>query len=437
MKVKLAKASDLCFLIIVIFAFFFPTFSNSLGSSGAILVNGGLIVLCFLALFAFNNGFFFGFFKFYRLPRLYILSLLAFLVLFPVSVTVGIIFNDVDIDFRDFFELHRPVLYFFQFCFFYCYFDFSVKTQGLDKTLRKIEITLVIVFTLVCFMAFVQFLKLDRSFLPYYTKMHNITSGRSSAPFTNPYDLSVFISFFCFYFLMKALFENKLNIFLFFISTIVLLFTQSKTGIVIVFFGVFIISPLCVFTSMLYSGFSRKKFKVLIFYFLATFLSVAIFFINLDYIVENFRYLYVSFINVVEGNKVNSFSLRQIQVENAIDFANNSFFVTLFGNGPAKNEMEYVESSYTYYFFRYGILGLILYFIVPLLLAISASISNAIKQFRPFYIAVSIWLIILPVASGGNNFTDQVRLSTLYILLLAFTYFSYSYFTSKSYRYLD
>jgi len=114
-----------------------------------------------------------------------------------------------------------------------------------------------------------------------------------------------------------------------------------------------------------------------------------------------------------------SMSIRQEQFQTALNLAKDNPLVFLFGNGPAKSSMEYVESMYTYFFFRYGVIGFILYFLFPLCLGITL-LFNILKTIGknnknyPFFLALLLWFLCIPICSIGNNLTEQVRVSFLY-----------------------
>ncbi len=66
---------------------------------------------------------------------------------------------------------------------------------------------------------------------------------------------------------------------------------------------------------------------------------------------------------LVESGEVgNSAGARVEQFLFALDKAQNPL-IMFFGNGPSKLEMEYVELMYTYQFYRYGLVGVLLYFV--------------------------------------------------------------------------
>lgn len=422
---KKAKHHYILIYGFLFFAIFFPSFFSILGSAGSILINGGIlvgIILLIPIVYKENTLTFFGFNPLNVLVKIYII----YLILAPISMLCGVIFSSVNLTLRDFFDLHRPLLYLLQIIFFYLSIKVLYESYGVNKATKKIERLLNVIFIFLFVFSCLQFFKYERIFLGLYTKDANIIMGRSSAPFINPYDLSIVIDFFCFYFLSSFLFKNKKYIVFFLMAFSSAIFTQSRTGLIVVVIGCFFILPSFIIFSLSSKYKLRNKISSLILFamlFVLVIISIVIFF---DDLYEKFRYLSVGLSKLFANDNVKSLSTRKEQFLFSVTQASNSINIFLFGNGPAKSVMEFVESSYTYYFYRYGIFGVILYFLIPLIMVIFLSFLNAIKTFRPIHIGIFIWFLCLLVASIGNNFTDQVRLATLYDFFIALTLIEFS-----------
>jgi hypothetical protein len=162
-------------------------------------------------------------------------------------------------------------------------------------------------------------------------------------------------------------------------------------------------------------------------YFLALTLSLISL---LPYLIDSFPYLTGQFIIVLDGGGIgNSANVRLSQFLFALDKAERNFIILVFGNGPAKDEMEFVESLYTYLFYRYGVLGLILNLAV-LGLSMFHCFKIVLKvgprsKLYELYLSILLWLLTIPIMSIGNNFTDQARISFFYYMILGLVAVSY------------
>lgn len=95
-----------------LFALFFPVFHNYVGSSGAMLVNGGLIFGLVLYFLAFKKLYF----NFYDKSHKKVFIVISFIFVFfllhiALSMLAGASFGGIDIIQRDLYEFHRPILY--------------------------------------------------------------------------------------------------------------------------------------------------------------------------------------------------------------------------------------------------------------------------------------------------------------------------------------
>jgi hypothetical protein len=188
------------------------------------------------------------------------------------------------------------------------------------------------------------------------------------------------------------------------------------------------------FKKVLKSKLNRKFVKFLLLFTFLMFLFV----FSISYLIESFPYLTGQFVKFLNGEGAGgSANARLDQLLFAIDKASNNGFIWVFGNGPAKNEMEYVESIYTYQFYRYGIVGVVLYFIVPLLVCSWLSwrcmmLVGFKSQDFPIYFALLLWFLTIPLMSIGNNFTEQIRLSFFFYTFVGFINARYVLLTARS-----
>ncbi|MGY8900603.1 MAG: hypothetical protein ACKVI8_21470 [Paraglaciecola sp.] len=275
-------------------------------------------------------------------------------------------------------------------------------------------------FIIVSFFGVLQFVKSGAPLLELYTKFHNIHTGRSSAPFINPYDFAFFSSFYLYYYFVRGLFYKPIYFVGALAAIVLIAISQSRSIFIGTFVGLFLIMPcvLLISESHFLNRFRVKK-GILVF-FLSLFLLVISTVIMFPLLEEKVPYAVNGMKNLMEGKRINSLSVRREQFEVALSYVEQNSLVFFTGNGPAKTVLEFVESIYTYFFFRYGIIGLIFFFFIVLFLGIYNTFTK-IKMYPEdhIYKAVLIWLLVIPIVSATNNFTEQVRLSFFYYLILA------------------
>jgi len=411
--------------VMFIYAMVIPTFHFSLGSSGAAIVNGGVLI-CIVTYFFIKSSArdYIGKISLNSYFGLYVLILLLFFALIPLSMLSGAIFGGISIINRDFFEFQKPLFNLLVFVFAF----YSFQTL---QSVEKFEKLLLLVFFIVVLIGLNQFLGVFDAFSQLYTKSHNISTRRVSAPFVNPYDYAFFMSFYVLYYLLKVLLTSPRYLLLFFIALVFLILPQSRSvaggGILM------IIVLLPVILCSLGLNFTRFTFHKSIFYLgLILTLLLVTFLFTLPYLLDRFPYLTGQFVRLVESGEIGKSG--QIRIEQfyfALSKASNSLVLFVFGNGPAKSEMEYVESIYNYYFYRYGLLGITIYF-STLFLSVFLCLKVLKKitlnsHLSPLFLAVFIWLISVPILSIGNNFTEQVRTSFFFYSIIGMV--SASYYT--------
>lgn len=407
---KMVLRKNYYYFFVTLVAVFFPALPDSLGNFGAMVVNLLIISLCFLY-FTTNCDFTKSKYN-YKLAIAVALIILPFLLL-PISMSIGVIYSGVNLSARDFFDFYRPVLSIS--CVLFGYLAFN----GIKKwsTLPKFWVLLC---GMICFLAIVQFSQSFPFLSGLYTKYMNIKSNRVAVPFVNPYDFAFVMSLFFFFFLFKSFFERKYNLIFAIVIFVLIFLSQSRSGFIALSLSIiFIFVPYFTVRS-----FGREIFVVRKSYFIfIVFCSIFIvtFFSMIDYIQENFRYFSVAFEQLASGQKINSASIRIEQFNFAMDKANDSILVAIFGNGPAKEQMPYVESIYTYLFYRFGLFGFVCYWLfwllyVFVLLGILKRTSRNNKLFC-FFCSLLVWVCSVPLFSISNNLTEQLRTSFFYYSL--------------------
>lgn len=419
MVVSKKKVLPVGFFTIFAIGLFVPSFTGA-GTSGAILVNG-MIIFVSLIFVSINWKFVFSSLN-NPIIQFFMLAQVFFMALIPVSMYVGVLFGVTPI-WRDAFEFHRPVLYSLVLLVSYAYF------YHFPRSYIVFQRALIVIFVSLCFFAYLQYNRLWPDFLLLYTGWKNIIGGRVSAPFVNPYDMGFFMSFFVFYFFIgiiyarSIIFGRLIHLFLFLSAVLVVVATQSRSVAMGLLISFGIVLPLFFFPNFVKFDFRKLRIHRSFLIFLGLFSLLVIgLSVSIPHIRVNFNYLYSFFERFLgEGAIDRSGKIRIDQLAFALERAGNPL-ILLFGNGPAKDLMEFVESIYTYYFFRYGLLGLFIYFS-----QLSVGVVLAFKLLKRagprdrnfvFYVAIFIWLVSIPLQSIGNNFTEQIRLSLFYYTIL-------------------
>jgi hypothetical protein len=416
------KVNFYFFKFLFLFAFFFPLFRNHLGTAGAILINGFLII-CMLYYFVFLLDAKLVF-KDRHLLRIYLYVVFVFVFMLlhiPIATAIGIIFGSIQPIIRDFFELHRPILY--MSAVTVGFFTFNSLTN-----LKKLNDFLLIIFIILVLFGLNHYFHLSELVTSIYTKEANAVRFRVAVPFVNPYDYAFVMSFFVFYFFISTLYKSRWYAVMFILSVVMFILPQSRSVAAGMLVGLLIVLPFTLF----YLNFNSrlvfiKPFIRLIFFFLVMVVGL---FAMIPYLLENFPYLTNQFVIFFESGDVgNSGGIRLKQFYFSLNKAQNPL-IFLIGNGPAKDEMEYVESIYNYQFYRYGFIGILLYFFYPLVLG-GYFLLRILKKLDyksgmyPMYLAFLLWFATIPLMSIGNNFTEQIRISFFYYSMLGMVARSY------------
>lgn len=398
------------FYLSFVIAILLPTFHVYFGALGAAFVN--LSIISILAMTFTVTSLYAGrpLVKYFLAIFLYFLIYFIFIL---VSMLSGYIYGGVDIIGRDFFELYRPVLYFFTFFISYSFISSEDEFKPLEKFLN-------VIFIIVVLLGINHYFRIIDYISLLYTKSHNVTSGRVSAPFVNPYDYAFFMTFYVLLYFFKVISGRYVYLPLFVVSCFMIVLPQSRSVVGGFGLGVLLFLPISFF--LLESVLKNFRVNGIVFNFLA--ISVLVLtglILVLPIIIEKLPYLSGQFIKLLNGEGLGkSASLRFEQLLFAYDQSVN-FMVVLFGNGPAKSELEFVESVYAYFYYRYGILGFSAFFIFPLSLGIYSSFilaKRSTQDLKPLFLALFSWFIMIPLLVIGNNFTEQVRLSFFYYAML-------------------
>lgn len=394
------------------FALFAPSLRGLVGTAGAILVNGGLIALAALV-FAWRGE---------RIrfvdegERALALVVLGSLLYYMVAITFASAFLSEQVIFRDLFELHKPILHASSFLLAFLLLPTAEATERLEKIL-------VWCFVAIVALSIVQFIA-PPVIAKLYTKPANLRAGRLAVPFGNPYDYGFAVSLFAYYFLFRYLDgQGRKELSRSALAMAMIVLTQSRTAVITMGFTLAALVPGVVWVryrdrlARLEIPRAVLRYGVLVLAVIAAGAVVVVEFRDeVAYLVGGIRAL------ILRGEQ-SSLNVRIGQLQQTVERANENLLVALFGNGVSKAGMEFLESGYAFYLFRFGVLGLVLIFIVPLVIVMGRLLQ--VMATRPARVdalaaAVLVWLGSLFVASIGNNFTEQPKLSFMYYFLLGF-----------------
>ncbi len=407
-RVSKVRFSSLLTLLLL-YAIAIPTFENSFGSIGAIFVNGILgLVLFLLALYKRNE--FINIINTNIPLKIVILALLTLEVLIVLSMFYGSFFAEVDLIIRDFFELHKPVLYMLTVVF--SFYVFNLNNSLIEKLLLK-------AFIVISILGFIQLLHYDQ-FSALYTGLNVVASNRLTIPFGNPYDLAFVLLFFVFYFLMKIVYNKSFKFLFLAILALYLLISTGSRSVSLSFLMVFIlVYPFFI----LRLNIKKKTKRAVLLIYLST---IGLFIVNIEVFIKENPFISGQYVQFVESGSIgDSATVRLDQFIFAFDKSNESFLTPLIGNGPSKNEMEHVESAYTYIYYRYGIIGFILYMFVYIYVLISLyklifRRSNQFIKDNSTLTALFLWFLTMPISAIGGMFIEQPKVSFFYYLMIGY-----------------
>lgn len=405
------------FLVYLFWGLLFPNFYSIFDTRGAILVNASLMLMPIIYLIisqkttlrfqseshlSFNN---------------YIIVPLYFIFAIPFGMILGIWLLGNNLVIRDFFEFHRPIYWLIIFSTGYFYF---VKTFN-ETIIRR---TIISIFLICAIMGICQFLTVNFAFFNLYIKQENYFALRIAAPFPNPYDYGFVMIFMSLYFMCLFLNTSKpFYLFLIILSGVLIALTQSRSMVLSFVLANILLLPLFasfVFGSVFRGRLSRADLLII----LIPLLLVTIGVIAILNFQADLRYLVRGFMKIAANPLYNGVTGSRVdQMSYIFSTITQNPILVLFGNGPAKGEYDSMESIYSYFVFRYGVLGLIVGFLFPALYSSYCSkIVAKTYSYRSneyiFFRFLQIWFLVVPLISIANNHTEQIRVSFFYTLLL-------------------
>ena len=342
---------------------------------------------------------------------------LYFIFAIPFGMLLGIWLLGYTLVIRDFFELHRPIYWIIIFSTGYFYFSKSFQ----EPVIRRV---IICIFLICAIMGICQFLQVNHTFFNIYIKSENYFAFRIAAPFTNPYDYGFVMIFMSLYFMCLFLNSGKpIYFILIILSVALIILTQSRSALLAFVLANILLLPL--FASFVYGSIFRGRLsRVDLLIILVPLLIISIGLIAILTFQDDLRYLVRGFMKIAANPLYNGVTGSRIdQISYILSTITQNPILVLFGNGPAKGEMDDVESIYNYFVFRYGVIGLIVGFLFPALYSSYCSkiVANTYAYRSNEYIFfrfLQFWFLIVPLISNASNHTEQIRISFFYTLLL-------------------
>lgn len=277
--------------------------------------------------------------------------------------------------------------------------------------------------TIEIILAFGQYVRFEplMIILRWYSSTRLLSTTRVVGTFGNPYMFAIYLILplsYCTHYLLIS--SNRIlrliSIVLSLLTTLMILFTQSRS-VLIVLFGTSIYMGIALLLT------SRDRFiRYLIFGMFITLVSsiLLLLFIDLTYLSRGVQTILRRGITNVPAAKSR--------------FETYQFAISLFlqrpwiGWGPAKTVIPYIENNYILYLFRYGVFGLILF--VTLLFhffTVSFRRYNHMAQdnsniIPSFYFSIHIWIVSLIAGSLTNDFIANPRIYPILFLLFGVIY---------------
>lgn len=311
----------------------------------------------------------------------------------------------------DFIELIRP-LSFFLFYSFYRYSSVGIKNIE-EKTLR----TILTLFTILSVWSIIEIVfskyLLEISYWLYRRESLPILVNKAIGSFAQTYQFGYVLLLplvMSFIFWLKLGGVKRLLLFMLFLVT--LLLTQSKS--------MYVCAVLCIIVSIFLPVLYRKRsdvIKILFFVLLIVSLFYTIYITYYEVVKQILDYAFMGFDAMLRG-KSNSLRLRSEQLIWALE--NNDLW--LFGGGIGKGEIM-LESFYSLYFYRYGIVGMLIYVVMVMIIAknaytIARKEEKSNLRISIFYYSLFVFYLITPVALSSSCHQDTTKISFLFYGLM-------------------
>ena len=412
MTFKTYSIGSYLFCIAFIYTLFMPVIgSNAFGFS---IINGGTILLGVTAIFLHHRNFSFSYIVAFALIG-------ELIFLFPTLVLSPVIIK------RDLFDLIRPMMYF---CFFSLGF-LSLNKKNLSTAPYTIWRVILVCFIIQAVFAILQKQHAFQAVSSLYTKSHNVSSGRATGTFINPYDLAVMICLPLFYFLAQLFTVRSWKWIIALIITGIFLYSglasQSKTFFFAVPAGILAWAGAYTLLNRV-----EKTFSIFLKALVFTLIISLIIIFNWQFFNSKFHYFIHGLQQFLSGQH-STFTPRAEQAHYIFSHMNH-FNNAIFGHGvfKANTELPYIENQYMLYLYRYGVIGLV--WVVTILIfglwqairLLSYTVSHPHSWLHYFAEACVMFFGMLFVVSMTNPYLDMSRDSQIILMILGFiTKFNY------------
>jgi hypothetical protein len=405
----------ICFLALVLF---FPGLISFFGlavEQGLTILIFGVSILCLL-LFKTKLSF-----------RVFYVSF-CFYAYFQISVIISLLRStDIFIS-SDLVEIFKPLYLYVFFILPYCIL------REVDDLYRVSYSLMFFCIILSLFGIFESWTSIGYNISTFlYKPARAVLKDKAVASFIITYTFASFMILPFFYFITKFLSEKKvfnINIMISFIMVFCIFSTQSKT----VFIGLFFTLALFFLCYLIY-GFTINKKRVLVFIFcfiISLLLGIGVlmelFEDKLGYIYSGLEIVLSSFLSGGVATAIYSTPsvfLRFEQLEFAL---NQQDTIPLIGVAIGKSVLM-PESIYALYIYRFGLIGLILHFIMLwVLIKKSYHCASFFAEFKDkhlysFFMAIHFYALSLPLSYFSSAVNDQTRTGFVFYFLIASTLF--------------
>lgn len=305
-------------------------------------------------------------------------SAIALFVCFICSISLAV---SGDISGRGMAEVIRPL-------FFATYFllGYEISRSSELKVLSFVRVSALLCFGYLImdtlYSDFVDDIEL------YFGKFDNVVSGRLFFPFVNPYDLAIFLIIPS----ILSLYYRKYLYFLIFL--ILLIFTQSRTGL-----AVFMLA----FALYLVKYNSSRKLVI----YIPAFFVVSLGLLTYVFTTEAFEGYYV-----IENTK-GLFTGKSTSLSKRLDQFAHLDGLPLFGFGAVPNSLYLIENGFLFEVMKMGVLSVFtvfFYYLLPSMLAVLILVRS--QGVVP--VVASIFILVNFIGSIANVFVYQPKISFLY-----------------------
>ena len=404
LKFKIHLAS--CYLTIPIVFLLFPSFPTLLSAGGEQIVLF-LEIITIVVL---------GILRVYRI-RVESSGVLIYVTFFFYSTIFSLVCDNIKgvVCFRDYFELIKP----FSFLLFFLFYrNSNIRTTKIESMTFK---ALKIVFLILIIYCILEFLFPDPvrnfSYLIYKRESVPILNNKAIGSFEQTYQFAFILLLPISYVYIRFLKQPSLLRFLIFAGFFfVLLLTQSRS----MYFTFAVCLLVCLLLPFLYSS-VQSTLRILLLIIAVASLATIIFISYEKELRDTFAYAFSGIESMASGSN-NSVNTRAAQLDWALE--NNHF--TIIGAGIGKEEMM-LESFYSLYYYRYGILGIGLFLFLSLYTSLLSYriAKNENDNNALLYYTLFVFYLITPMAIMSSCHQDTPKISLIFYGLIGLVHRKY------------